>query len=134
MKTVINKSYPETGIGLLRIGFGLMLTLVHGWPTLKGFLEGAHEAYPDPLGIGSSLTMGLMSFAEFFCALMVTLGIFTRMALIPLVIGFAVAFFVQHAADPFGYKELPFHYLLVFIILLVAGPGKFTLASYFRKG
>lgn len=134
MKTVINKRFAETGIALLRIGFGLMLTLVHGWPTLKGFLEGQHHTYPDPLGIGSYLTMGLMTFAEFFCALLVTLGIYTRLALIPIVTGFSIAFFVQHAADPFGYKELSFHYLLVFIILLVAGPGKYTLGTFFRKG
>lgn len=134
MKTDFNKGYTETGIGLLRITFGLMLTLVHGWPTLKGFLEGDHDAYPDPLGIGSYPTMGLMVFAEFFCALLVTLGFYTRLALIPLITGFAVAFFVEHAADPFGYKELPFHYLLVFTILLIAGPGKYTLASFFRKG
>lgn len=134
MKTAINKGYAETGIGLLRIAFGLMLTLVHGWPTLNGFIEGAHDSYPDPLGIGSYLTMGLMAFAEFFCALLVSLGLYTRLALIPLVTGFAVAFFVQHAADPFGYKELPFHYLLVFTILLIAGPGNFTLASLLRKG
>jgi putative oxidoreductase len=133
MKIITCKQYPEAGIGLLRISFGLMLVLAHGWPTLKGFLEGTTDPYPDPLGMGSYLTMGLMVFTEFFCALLVTLGVFTRWSLIPIVIGFSVAFFVHHANDPFGYKELSFHYLLVFVILFISGPGKFTLMSFIRK-
>jgi len=133
MKTFTDKYHAEAGIGLLRISFGLMLVLAHGWPTLKGFLEGTTDPYPDPLGMGSYLTMGLMVFTEFFCALLVTLGVFTRLFLVPIILGFSVAFFVHHAADPFGYKELSLHYLLVFGILLIAGPGKFTLMSVIRK-
>lgn len=129
MKGFLNKTYHEEGIGLLRIGFGLMLILSHGWPTLNGLFGGSGGDYPDPLGLGSGTSMALMAFAEFFCALFVVLGIFTRIALIPIIIGFFTAFFIFHAGDPFGNKELAFHYLLVFVTLFITGPGKFTISD-----
>jgi putative oxidoreductase len=130
---IMNKKYIGEGLGLLRIAFGLMLVLAHGWPTLNEFVAGNFDQYPNPLGIGPGLTMGLMVFAEFFCALAVTLGVFTRLALIPLIIGFATAFFIHHAGDPFGHKELSFHYFLVFVVLLLTGPGKFSITSLWKK-
>lgn len=110
-----------------------MLILAHGLPTLKEFLSGNHDGFPDPLGLGESISMGLMVFAEFFCALIVTLGLYTRIALIPIIFGFLTAFFVYHGNDPFGQKELAFHYLLVFVVLFIGGPGKFTLMQIISK-
>ncbi len=130
-KELLTKNFPEEGIGLLRISFGLMLAIAHGYPTVKGLLSGATD-YPDPLGLGGQLSMGLMGFAEFICALLVTLGIFTRASLIPIIIGFITAFFIFHANDPFGNKEMAFHYLIVFAVLFITGPGKFTLSSFKR--
>ena len=54
-------------------------------------------------------------------------GLLTRLALIPLVIGFAVAFFVHHAADPFAGKELAYLYLSAFGFLLLTGPGRYSI-------
>lgn len=132
MTRLTPKDLPEAGIGLLRIGTGLLLALLHGWPTLTDFLEGSTQAYPDPLGIGSKLTMALMVFAEFFCALLLALGLYTRLVLIPLLTAFAVAFFIHHAQDPLAYKELSLHYLFIFLVLFITGPGKFSLQSLIR--
>ncbi|WP_430967371.1 DoxX family protein [Spongiimicrobium sp. 2-473A-2-J] len=126
------RNYPNTGIGLLRIGFGVMLAIVHGWPTVKGFFAGVTE-YPDPLGLGSRITMGLMGFAEFFCAMLVALGLFTRITLIPLIIGFLVAVFVFHGNDPFDVKERAFHYLIVFVVLFITGPGSYVITNLFKR-
>lgn len=38
-----------------------------------------------------------------------------------------VAFFVIHASDAFAVKELAFIYLVVFILMYIAGPGKFSI-------
>ena len=38
-----------------------------------------------------------------------------------------VAFFIVHANDAFTVKELAFIYLIVFIIMYIAGPGKFSI-------
>ncbi len=110
----------------LRFAFALTMALHHGRGTLAGFPAQAAE-YPDPLGLGSYVSMALMVFAEFVCALAVTAGFLTRLALIPLVFGMGVAFFVFHAADPFSRKELAFLYFSVFTLLAVTGPGRFSL-------
>lgn len=133
MKKLLPIQRPEVGLALLRIGFGLMLVLVHGWPTLKGFVSGNYEGYPDPIGLGSAVSMGLMVFTEFFCAILVTLGLYTRVALIPIIVGFLIAFFVFHGSDPFGQKELAFHYLIVFTVLFIGGSGKLTLLEIINK-
>jgi putative oxidoreductase len=124
-----NKNFESMGIGLLRISFGLTLVLAHGWPTLNGLLSWGGSNYPDPLGLGGNASMALMAVAEFFCAIFVVLGLFTRVALIPIIIGFFTAFFVFHSGDSFGSKELAFHYLLVFIVLFITGPGRFTVSD-----
>jgi putative oxidoreductase len=44
-----------------------------------------------------------------------------------------IAFFVVHGSDPFAVKELAFIYLVVFILLYIAGPGKFSLDHFIAK-
>lgn len=110
----------------LRFLFGLSLALNHGWPTLKEVMAGASE-FPDPLGLDPELSMLLAGTAEFGFALFVTSGLFTRAALIPILINFSVAFFIFHASDPFGNKELAFLYLSSMTAIMLLGPGKYSL-------
>lgn len=115
----------DVALFLLRLGFGLTMALSHGRSTLVGFLEDPSR-YPDPLGLGPQLSMGLMAFSELACALAVAAGLLTRLALVPLVLGMGTAFFVYHAGDPFGARELALLYLTVWVVLLVAGPGRLS--------
>ena len=36
-------------------------------------------------------------------------------------------FFVIHGNDPFAVKELAFIYLVVFVLMYITGPGKFSI-------
>ena len=38
-----------------------------------------------------------------------------------------MAFFVIHGNDPFAAKELAFIYLVVFVLMYITGPGKFSI-------
>jgi putative oxidoreductase len=49
------------------------------------------------------------------------------LATIPLIITMSVAAFVAHGADPFGKKELALLYLVIYLFLLFAGSGKFSI-------
>ena len=75
---------PSAGIGyslgllLLRVSVGSMMLLGHGWGKLTSFAERS-SSFPDPLGIGPSLSMALATGAEAFCALAVILGFATAL-------------------------------------------------------
>lgn len=120
------------GLLVLRVWVGLMMAFGHGWGKLIGFGARA-ERFADPLGVGSSVSLGLTVFAEFFCALALVLGLLTRGAAIPLMITMLVAGLVIHGDDPWGKKEMALLYLAPFLTLLITGPGKYSLDRLFAR-
>lgn len=87
------------GLLILRIGMaGYLVT--HGWGKLQMVLAGQHQMFGDPIGLGSRLSLFLVMFAEFVCALLVLVGAATRVAAIPIVITMGVAAFVAHGSEP----------------------------------
>lgn len=115
---------------VLRIAIaGIMLT--HGLPKLGKILDGNWQ-FGDPLGLGSGLSLGLTVFAEVGCSLLLVAGLFTRLATLPLLFTMLVAFFIVHAADPFGDKELPLLYALIYATLFFTGPGRYSVDG--RRG
>lgn len=109
----------------LRILFGVLL-LSHGVQKWMNF-SAMSGSFPDPLGVGSTLSLGLAIFGEVFCSVGFIFGAFYRLALIPMIFTMGMAFFVIHANDPFAIKELAFIYLVVFILMYITGPGKFSI-------
>jgi putative oxidoreductase len=90
-------------------------------------MEGGEIKFGDPIGLGPGISLGLAVLAEFACAILVGIGLFTRWATIPLIITMSVAAFVVHAQDPFGYQEKALLYLLIYISILIFGPGKYSI-------
>jgi putative oxidoreductase len=116
---------PDVAILLLRIGAAALI-MTHGIPKLLRVLDGDF-GFGDPIGIGPTASLILVTFAEAICAALVLLGLFTRAALIPLVINMAVVVFIAHGDDPFSDKELGLFFLISFIVLFLTGPGKYSL-------
>ena len=114
----------DLGRLLLRLAFGGMM-LTHGVPKLLGFAE-KMDGFPDPLGVGSTLSLTLAVFAEVVCAGLVVLGAFTRLAVVPLIVTMLVAAFIVHADDPFGRKELALAYGLAYLAIGLLGAGRFS--------
>ncbi|MCU0419713.1 MAG: DoxX family protein [Cyclobacteriaceae bacterium] len=115
---------------VLRLSCGLMV--VHGWGKFEGFAERS-AGWPDPFHVTPPVSLGLTVFAELVCSVLVVLGLFTRLALVPLIVCMAVAVFVIHGADPFGEKEHALLFLLPYVALLLAGPGRYSLDSALLK-
>ncbi len=66
---VLFRSYSvDVGLLVFRLFFGVTMALAHGLPKLQRFAE-IHATFPDPLGIGSSASLGMAIFAEIACAL-----------------------------------------------------------------
>jgi len=122
----------DLGLLLLRLTSGGFMLVAHGWGKLAGFAAKA-ESFPDPLGVGSSASLGLAVFAEVLCALFVVLGLGTRLATVPLIITMGVAAFVIHGADPYKVKEKALLYLIAYLVLFLTGPGKLSIDHQLAK-
>ena len=115
----------DLGIFLTRIAAGGLM-LLHGTPKLLNFTS-RMDTFSNPIGLGSSLSLTLVVMAEFFCAVFLIVGAFSRLVLIPLIINMSVITFVVHGSDPMSKKELPLFFLLTFVGLFFTGPGKFSI-------
>lgn len=110
-------------IGLLFLNHGLEKCF--SYPTLA-------EIFPDPLGIGSHLSLILVIFAEAVCSLFFILGFLYRLALLPMIFTMGMAFFVTHdGALPGG--ELPLLYMFVFLIMYISGPGFLSIDTLLKR-
>ena len=119
-----NALASDLGLLILRIVSGGAL-LTHGYPKFQKIVEGNMQ-FGDPLGVGVATSLHLSAFAEFICAILIILGLLTRLASIPLIINMAVAFTIVHSADDFATKELSLLYLGMFLTLFFTGPGKYS--------
>ena len=130
----------NAGLLILRVGMGV-LCMPHGYAKIKDF-DTYRPMMINFLGLGQGVSLGLNIFAEFFCAILVIFGLFTRFACVPLVINFLVAVFVAHGGDiifymkngqPAGTAEHPMLYAIAFLTLLITGPGRYSADAAFRK-
>jgi len=101
--------------------------LTHGLPKLTKFTSGEAIKFADPFGLGPSITLGLTVFAEVVCSIFIILGLGTRLAAIPPMIAMGVAAFYAHADDPFGAKEKPLLFLLIYLLFFVFGSGRYSI-------
>ena len=115
----------DAGLFVLRVAIGVFM-LVHGIQKLTGFSEMA-DKFPDPIGMGSQLSLIMAIGAEVGCSILLILGLGTRLAVIPLAFTMIVALFVVHAADPWKVKELAAIFLAVYAVLFITGPGAWSL-------
>ena len=115
----------------VRIIFCILL-MNHGIQKWTNFQE-LSAVFPDPLGVGSPLSLGLAIFGELACSMAFIIGFLYRLAMIPMMFTMVVAFFVIHGNDPFATKELAFVYLVVFILMYIIGPGKFAVDRWIGK-
>jgi putative oxidoreductase len=129
---------PATSAGLLvlRAFFGFGMLFLHGLEKLKTFSTMAPN-FPDPLGVGHSVSLGMTVFAEVVAAALLGLGLCTRAAAVVLAFEMATAFTMIHKMEFTGQMpgEMAFMYFGAYFTLLLAGPGRFSLdLPLFGKG
>jgi len=115
----------DIGLLVLRLGAGPSMLLAHGQgKLLRLFSE--NPSFADPFGIGAVPTLAIAVLAEWLCALLVTIGLVTRAATLPLIATMGTAFFVTHGEDAFADGEKAFLYLVAWLALLATGAGRFS--------
>ncbi len=117
---------------VLRVGVGSSMMINHGLDKLMHFAQKAPR-FADPFHIGSTTSLSLVVFAEFFCSAFIILGLFTRLACIPLIIAMSVALFFAHKGAFFGVGESAGLFLAWFVTYLFNGPGKVSLDRFIGK-
>jgi putative oxidoreductase len=135
MRKLFSSGYSNGAVSfsmlVLRVVSG-GLVFLHGLPKLINFAA-KMKTFPDPLGVGHKISLGMVVFAEVFCSVLLILGLLSRLASIPLIICMSVVVFVIQAPRPINDKELPIMFLAAFVTLLFTGPGKFSLDAALGK-
>lgn len=127
MKKLLSINYSATAFNIsflfLRLVFGISMCVNHGYDKLVNFAD-KKDNFVNLFGMGSTTTLVLVVFAEFFCSIFVAIGLFTRFTVIPLIITMGYAFFVAHNSALFAKGEVAALYLTGFFAILLCGPGK----------
>lgn len=107
----------------LRVFFGVLF-FTHGLDKMINF-NTLSETYPSVLGFGSYMTLMVSIFCEFACSIFLIAGLMERVVLLPMIASMAVAFFDIHDGM-FPEGELSLIYLILFVVLLLTGPGRYS--------
>ncbi len=122
----------DIGLFVFRVTISAFMLFGHGLGKLNKLISGVEIKFFDPFGVGVTFSFVLAIASEFFAAALIIVGLFTRLSSLSLIITMFVAGFMYHADDPFGGKEKSLMYLVSYILLLITGPGKYSLQSYFE--
>ena len=141
MKKFLSTAYSETAFNIaslaLRLTFGLLICIYHGFDKLKNFGR-LQYIFPDPIHVlGHRWSLVLVIFAEVFCALLLVLGLFTRFAALVLVISMGVALLLVHRGHiPVNngiVSEQVYLYFAGFVAILMIGPGRISVDGAMGK-
>ncbi|MBS1758569.1 MAG: DoxX family protein [Bacteroidetes bacterium] len=135
----INKEWSagkDLGLFILRVAVAIALLYGHGFGKLSVIFGGKEIQFMDPIGIGANLSFYLAAFAEGICAILLVLGLFTRLAALVLTINFLVILYFHGVKVGDGFSDLEhiFLYFFAFLTILFAGAGKISLDYFLNKG
>lgn len=124
---------PDVGLLVARVGFGGFMAVNHGWGKLMKFGTKASTWAPW-FPLPSEVSYALTVFGELVCAVLIVVGLGTRVAAVPAFLTMLVAAFGGHSDDPFGDGEHALLFAIGFLTLALTGPGKYSIdAKLFRS-
>ena len=130
------QSWPDIGLLLLRLGFGLGFIYFHGWSKLIAGPEGwaGTGSAVEHLGIDFGHTFfGFMAaFAEAIGGLLFAVGFLFRPAAILVVLTMFVAWFM-HVSTGQGTPAHAFKNLWVALGLAFIGPGRYSVDAWIAR-
>lgn len=134
MRKLFSIAYSEWAFNLsmflLRVGAGILI-IPHGYSKLINFAT-YKSKFMNFMGLGSTVSLSLTIFVEFFCAAFLILGLFSRAVAFLLLFVMAVALFKAHGGDVFGKGETSALFLMCFSAILLCGPGKASIDAMIR--
>ncbi|HOJ08185.1 MAG: DoxX family protein [Ignavibacteriota bacterium] len=119
----------DYGLLILRIVSGLVIFYGHGIEKIQMLFSGNEIQFLDPIGIGGTTSFFMAFFAEAICAILIIVGLFTRWSALVLSTNFLVILFyhIYVANDGFQVLESRFLYMLVYVVIMLLGPGRISI-------
>jgi len=117
--------WQDAGLGIIRIVVGLMMTY-HGFEIFDPEKMEVYLKWDFKLGAPAFMAY-LGKGIEFFGGIFFTIGLFTRLVCIPLILTMAFITFILNAGRVFTDNQHPFLFVLIFLIYFFTGPGKWSL-------
>jgi putative oxidoreductase len=135
MRKLFSTGYTASAFNIafliLRVGTGILM-IHHGYDKLVHFQQYVPK-FINFMGLGSSVSLSLVVFSEFFCSIFIMLGLFTRLAAIPLMISTAVAVAKGHNMDILGEGEHASLFFLIYVTIFILGPGRISVDGLINK-
>ncbi len=118
----------QVDIALLiaRVSIGVMMIYGHGMPKLKRLRAGEPGPFFSIMGLTPLTSLKLATFSEIFFSIFLIIGFATRVMAIPLAITMFIAGFYALRSEPYLKKELSMLFLLVYIVIILCGAGRFS--------
>lgn len=129
--------HRELGILLLRLGIGLMF-VYHGWPKISGGPEVWLKLGSAMKFVGITFTPVFWGFmaavTEFFGGILIAIGFLTRPAAMMLAFNMTIAVILKFSTGAgLGGASQAIEVGIVFLSLILMGPGKYSVDARYQK-
>jgi putative oxidoreductase len=119
--------WQDGGIALVRITVGLLMTY-HGWEVFDQEKMTGYGKWLTDLHFFSPVLMAYLGKGtELVTGILLTLGLFTRLAVIPLAITMLSIIFGMGKGRILMEDQHPFLFVLLALVFFFTGPGKWSL-------
>jgi putative oxidoreductase len=132
MQSNVGNNLNNFALLFFRIAISVELIIAHGLKKI-GIGVAIAETVPNPLGLPEALNQAFAIGANIGMPLFIVLGLFTRIAVLPILAITLTGYFVVHFNDPILVKDIPFMYCVSFLFIAITGAGKYSLDNYFSS-
>jgi len=124
-------AYPPSlayGLLFMRVAAAALLMYVHGLPKLLHWGTELQKI-EDPFGLGPTFSLAFAVFAEVFCPILLILGVYARLACLPVLGVLAVALGVVHLEWTIEEGQFAWLLAILFAGLALTGPGPLVVGA-----